>query len=141
MDRFAACWTRTSDKRETTREPFIVAFDGKRRLQSPQIRLPPHRIDGVDRATFSLRDLASGAQLAWRAVPNQSAPPTAAALKSLIDNHGPPLLLKSDNSSAFKDQETQQMLVGYGMAWLPSPPRMPQYNGGCEAGDIGDIPL
>ena len=23
----------------------------------------------------------------------------------------------------------------YGVAWLPSPPRMPRYNGGCEAGN------
>ena len=52
---------------------------------------PPNPIDGVDRATFSLRDLASGAQLAWRPVPDQTVPPTAAVLNGRIR--------KSDNTS------------------------------------------
>ena len=97
--------------------------------------VPPSPIDGKDRATFSLRDLASGAQLAWQPVPDQTAPPTAAVLKSLIDEHGPPLVVKSDNGSAFKDQRMQELLAAHDIAWLPSPPRTPCYNGGCEAGN------
>jgi transposase InsO family protein len=96
---------------------------------------PPNLIDGVDRATFSARDLASGNQLAWRSVPDQAAPPTAAALKSLIDEHGPPLLIKSDNGSAFKDKDMLALLAEHRIFWLPSPPRTPRYNGGCEAGN------
>ncbi len=96
---------------------------------------PPNPIDGVDRAVLTVRDLASGTQLAWQSVPDQTAPPAAAALKSLIDQHGPPLVLKSDNGSAFKSEAFGEMLARHGIAWLPSPARMPRYNGGCEAGN------
>ena len=96
---------------------------------------PPNPIDGVDRAVLTVRDLASGTQLAWQSVPDQTAAPAAAALKSLIDRHGPPLVLKSDNGSAFKSEAFGEMLAGHGIAWLPSPARMPRYNGGCEAGN------
>ena len=68
-------------------------------------------------------------------MPDQSASPTAAALKSLIEMHGPPLVIKSDNGSAFKDVDLQRLLDEHAITWLPSPPRMPWYNGGCEAGN------
>jgi transposase InsO family protein len=97
--------------------------------------VPPNSIDGVDRATLAVRDLASGAQLAWQPVPDQTAAPTVAVLKSLIAAHGPPLVLKSDNGSAFKSWEFGEMLYEHEIAWLPSPPRCPRYNGGCEAGN------
>ena len=67
--------------------------------------VPPNPIDGTQKAAFSLRDL--GTQLAWQPVPDQSASPTAAALKSLIEMHGPPLAIKSDNGSAFKVVDLQ----------------------------------
>jgi hypothetical protein len=46
------------------------------------------------------------------------------------------LVLKSDNGSAFVSEAFQTLLIRYGVAWLPSPPRQPQYNGGCEAGHL-----
>jgi transposase InsO family protein len=97
--------------------------------------VPPHPIDGVERAVFSVRDLASGAQLAWQPVPDQTTAPSRDALKSLIAEYGPPLLVKSDNGSAFKDKQMQKVLDENDIVWLPSPPRTPQYNGGCEAGN------
>jgi transposase InsO family protein len=90
--------------------------------------VPPHPIHGVDPAAFSIRDLARGLQLAWRPVPDQAAAPTAAVLQSLIRQHGPPLVVKSDNGSAFKGTEVQDLLAAQGIVWLPSPPRRPQYN-------------
>jgi transposase InsO family protein len=96
---------------------------------------PPGPIDGVDRAVLAVRDLASGMELAWDPVPDQSTPPATAALESLFVEHGPPLVLKSDNGSAFKSGEFQSMLAAYNVTWLPSPPRTPRYNGGCEAGN------
>lgn len=96
--------------------------------------VPPHAIDAVDRAAFSLRDLASGAQLAWQPVPDQTAKPAADILAALIRQHGPPLILKSDNGSAFKGQRLQELLATHDIVWLPSPPQTPRYNGGCEAG-------
>jgi transposase InsO family protein len=96
---------------------------------------PPTPIDDGNRAVLAVRDLASGMQLAWQPVLNQTEPPATAALESLFEKYGPPLVLKSDNGSAFKSNVLQAMLVRYGVIWLPSPPRMPQYNGSCEAGN------
>lgn len=112
-----------------------LTWHGPGRVWAMDHVVPPNPIDGVDRAAFSLRDLASGAQLAWQPVPDQTAPPAAAVLQSLIAEHGPPLLVKSDNGSAFKGQEVQKVLAEHGIVWLPSPPRTPQYNGSCEAGN------
>jgi transposase InsO family protein len=94
---------------------------------------PPSPIDGVYPAILSIRDLASGMQLAWRPVADQTAETTLAVLKSLIDQYGPPLVIKSDNGSAFKSQAFGQLLAAHGITWLPSPPVTPCYNGSCEA--------
>jgi hypothetical protein len=98
--------------------------------------VPPEPIDGRDNATLAARDLASGMQVAWQPVPDQSEPAATAVLESLFQEHGPPLVLKSDNGSAFVSGAFQALLACYGVAWLPSPPRQPQYNGGCEAGNL-----
>jgi hypothetical protein len=50
---------------------------------------PPQPIDNVYPAIFSIRDLASGMQLAWRPVIDETAETTLAVLKSLIEEHGP----------------------------------------------------
>ena len=97
--------------------------------------VPPAPIDGVDHAVLAIRDLASGMQLGWLPVSDQTEPVATAALESLFLEHGPPLVLKSDNGSAFKSEAFQAMLARYGVAWLPSPPRKPWYNGSCEAGN------
>ncbi len=97
--------------------------------------VPPNPVDGVDRAALAVRDLASGAELAWQPVSNQTAAPTVAVLKSLIDQHGPPLVLKSDNGSAFASEEFGEVLAAHEIVWLPSPAYMPWYNGSCEAGN------
>lgn len=94
---------------------------------------PPSPIDG-HQALLSVRDLASGMQLAWQAVPDQTAATTLAVLRSLIGEHGAPLIIKSDNGSAFKSHELSELLDKHRIVWLPSPPRTPQYNGSCEAG-------
>ena len=94
---------------------------------------PPSPIDGVYPAILSIRDLASGMQLAWRPVIDETAETTLAVLKSLIEEHGPPLVIKSDNGSAFKSQAFGELLATYHIVWLPSPPVTPWYNGGCEA--------
>ena len=96
---------------------------------------PPSPIDGIDDAALAVRDLSSGMQLDWLPVSDQTERVTTAALESLFLEQGPPLVLKSDSGSAFKSETFQAMLARYGVAWLPSPPRKPQYNGGCEAGN------
>jgi hypothetical protein len=99
---------------------------------------PPTPIDGVYSALFSVRDLASGRQLAWLPVPAATAEHAAAALQSLFLEHGPPLVLKCDNGSPFIAEETQDLLIAWGVVTLFSPPYTPRYNGACEAG-IGGL--
>ena len=71
------------------------------------------------------RDLGSGMQLAWLPVANQAKETAIAVLKELFAKRGPPLVLKSDNSSAFKSDHFQSLLRRRGVAWLPSPPANP----------------
>ena len=62
-------------------------------------------------------------------------PPPRPYCESLIDRHGPPLVLKSDNGSAFQSEEFGELLAGQEIVWPPSPARTPRYNGSCEAGN------
>ena len=97
-----------------------------------------HPVDGVYPAILAMRDLSSGCQLAWLPVPDMEAASTALVLATLFAEHGPPLVLKSDNGSAFRSELVQNLLVDHGVVWLPSPVRTPRYNGSCEAG-IGSM--
>jgi transposase InsO family protein len=94
---------------------------------------PPEPIDDRLPAILCVRDLASGMLLAWQPVPDETAATTIAVVKSLFAEHGPPLVIKSDNGSAFKDADFAALLCDNGVTWLPSPPRRPSYNGSCEA--------
>lgn len=99
---------------------------------------PPLPIDGVYRALLSVRDLASGKQLAWLPVPEPTADQAAAGLEDLFRAHGAPLVLKSDNGSPFTAERTVALLAAYDVVPLLSPPYTPRYNGACEAG-IGSL--
>ena len=89
-------------------------------------------IDGRYGYLFAVRDLASHQQLAWDACEGTGAREATAILGELFAVHGPPLILKSDNGSAFTSAEMQNLLKESGVAWLPNPPRRPQYNGALE---------
>lgn len=91
-------------------------------------------IDGLYPEVFSVRDLASGMQLAWMPVPDETAETTFDVLAALFEEHGPPLVLKSDNGPAFKSQLIGRLLEDWGVVPLRSPPVTPRYNGSCEAG-------
>jgi hypothetical protein len=95
---------------------------------------PPSPVDGIYPWMFAVRDLASGMQLAWLPVPDETAETTRDALVALFVEHGPPLVLKSDNGSAFKSDLIDGLLEDWRIIPLPSPPVTPQYNGSCEAG-------
>jgi Integrase core domain len=101
---------------------------------------PPQPIGAAKDAILSVRDLASGMQLAWLPVTDVGAATTLIVLSELFDRHGPPLVLKSDNGSAFKSQPLDELLTRRAVLWLPSPPRTPRYNGSCEAG-IGQMQI
>lgn len=98
----------------------------------------PVTIDGIYPAILAVRDLASGCQLAWLPVPDMGAESTALVLATLFAEHGAPLVIKSDNGSAFRSEPLQHLLGQEGIVWLPSPVRTPRYNGSCEAG-IGSM--
>jgi hypothetical protein len=94
---------------------------------------PDRPIDGVYPYAISVRDLASHYQLAWQPVPDMGAETTIAVLASLFWEHGPPLVLKSDNGSAFIAEDTGDLFAAGGILHLRNPHATPQYNGSCEA--------
>jgi transposase InsO family protein len=61
-----------------------------------------------------------------------------AALEATFRTHGAPLVLKTDNGSAFIAEGFRALLEAYGVTGLYSPPHWPRYNGSCEAG-IGGL--
>jgi len=55
-----------------------------------------------------------------------------AAYARLFAEHGPPLVLKSDNGGQFRDERTKRLLAEYDVVPLYNPRRRPAYNGGVE---------
>ena len=98
---------------------------------------PPQPIDGIYPAMLAVRDMASGMTLDWFPVPDETAITTRDALMALFLEFGAPLVLKSDNGSAFK-ADVLDLLADWQVIPLPSPPQTPRYNGSCEAG-IGGL--
>jgi Integrase core domain len=86
---------------------------------------PPEWIDGRYARLLSVRDLASGMQLAWRPVSGESAAETCQVLTGLFQEHGAPLVLKMDNGPAFRSDELERMLSPYGVLVLYSPAYTP----------------
>jgi hypothetical protein len=99
---------------------------------------PPLAVDGCYSRLLAVRDLASGLQLAWLPVADESAPTAGDGLVALFRAHGAPLVLKSDNGSAFIAEQTRSLLAAWRVWHLRSPPDLPEYNGSCEAG-IGSM--
>jgi transposase InsO family protein len=98
----------------------------------------PAAIGGAYPHLLAVRDLASGRQLLWLPTPAETAAEVVNALASLFVLYGPPLVLKSDNGSAFIAEATQALLAGAAVIPLFSPAYTPQYNGSVEAG-IGSL--
>lgn len=81
---------------------------------------------------LAVKDLASRYQLAWLPVEEGNARTVQATYARLFEEHGPPLVLKSDNGGPFRDQETKELLAEYDVVPLYNPRRRPAYNGGVE---------
>ena len=110
-----------------------LAWHGPGRVWAVDHTKPPNPVDGMYPKIFAVRDLASGMELAWQPVPDETAVTTRDILLALFREHGAPLVLKSDNGPAFK-RETQDLLKQWHVPHLLSPPETPQYNGSREAG-------
>ena len=91
-----------------------------------------HPIDGITQIIFTVRDLASHYHLCWVPVADEKAETVIPILHGLFDRHGPPLVLKSDNGSAFIAENALEMLRDWCVLALFSPPRLPKYNGALE---------
>jgi transposase InsO family protein len=95
-------------------------------------------VEGTWPYVFAVRDLASGMQLAWRAVADVTEASAWRELEVLFVVHGAPLVLKSDNGSAFRAAGLKGALGRWGVWPLYSPPGRPGYNGAIEA-SIGSL--
>ncbi len=98
----------------------------------------PNPIDGIYPYLLAVRDLASGQQLLWLPVEHPDCQTVVDAMSSLIDTFGAPLVLKTDNGSAFGAGRLRELLHQFMVLLLFSPPYWPRYNGSIEAG-IGSL--
>jgi transposase InsO family protein len=96
---------------------------------------PPAPIDGCFRHILTTRDLPSHMNILAMPTPTEDAHVACAAAESLFFAHGPPLVYKLDNGSAFISQVFRALLEKFGVILLLSPPRLPRYNGSAEAGN------
>lgn len=119
----------------------------RRRAQRHQSRLEWRRPGAVWAADFkerreplegrygwilSIKDLGSGFQLAWQPLVEATAAEVQAIYAELFAEHGPPLVMKTDNGGQFKADDTKALLAEHRVIPLYSPKRHPQYNGGVE---------
>jgi len=89
-------------------------------------------IEGRYGSILSVKDLASRCQLAWQPVEEATAEVVQATYIRLFAEHGPPLVLKSDNGGPFRADDTKRLLAEHAVVPLFSPIRCPRYNGGVE---------
>jgi transposase InsO family protein len=113
----------------------VLTWHAPRRVWAIDHARPPQAIDGRYGSILSVRDLGSGRQLAWLPVPDETEETTCAALEALFSEFGVPLVLKSDNGSAFRSHLLEDLLAQHGVTQLFSPAVTPRYNGACEAGN------
>jgi transposase InsO family protein len=89
-------------------------------------------IEGRYAWILAVKDLASRCQLAWLPVEEATAQTVQAMYSQLFADHGPPLVLKSDNGGPFRDEATKRLLAAQRVVPLYNPRRRPAYNGGVE---------
>lgn len=95
---------------------------------------PPCPIDGRYDKLHAVRDLGSSSHLAALPTDTNGAVPACKLLEALFRFHGAPLVMKSDNGSAFTSDEMRELARRWGVLVLYSPPGTPSYNGSIEAG-------
>jgi transposase InsO family protein len=99
---------------------------------------PPTAVDGIFPRILVTRDLPSGNQLEALPTEGEDAKTACDLLRALIRHHGPPLVVKTDNGSAFRSLPFQNLLEKHRILALRSPPYTPRYNGAVETG-IGTL--
>lgn len=99
---------------------------------------PMSAVEGRYPYLLAVRDVCTGRQLLWLPVEEATGEVARDSLATLFAEHGPPLVLKSDNGSPFTGRVVQELLQTHGVESLLSPPYWPAYNGAVEAG-IGSL--
>jgi transposase InsO family protein len=125
-------------RKRYTQAPYCLHWQVPGTVWAMDFSEAPRPIDGVYPYLFAVRDLASHQQLLWLPVFDMTAVTVIDSLWRLFHTHGVPLVLKTDNGSAFVADATQDFLFSLGVNLLFSPPRTPWYNGSIEAG-IGSL--
>jgi transposase InsO family protein len=121
--------------RERHRQPLrVLTWSEPGRVWAIDYAEAPTPIDGRCSYLLAVRDLASGMQLLWQPVEAATGENAARQLAALFAEHGPPLVLKSDNGSHFACEEVQDLLQIHRVECLFSPPHWPRFNGAIEAG-------
>jgi len=129
------------------KDRMVRAFYGRNHfytytLRWPKVRAvwaadfsrPPLPIDGLFPRIIAVRDLASLFQLEVLPAPAEDAATVAGVYESLFRQHGPPLVMKTDNGSAFREEKVIKLLERHGVIPLFSPPYTPRFNGSIESG-------
>jgi transposase InsO family protein len=101
---------------------------------------PPNVLEGRYKTILAVRDMASGRLLAATPSGHDDARTTCDVLRALFLEHGPPLVMKSDNGCHFIAEEVQRLLAEFGVVHLRSPFYTPSFNGSIEAG-IGSLKI
>jgi transposase InsO family protein len=129
LNRYRRVW------RERHRQPLhVLRWTTPGTVWAIDFAEAPATIDGVGAYLLAVRDLASGRQLLWQPLRAATAAAAAEALAGLLVVLGAPLVLKSDNGSAFAAPAVATLLHNFGVLSLFSPPHTPSYNGSIEAG-------
>jgi hypothetical protein len=89
-------------------------------------------VDGCGRRALLVVDVASRNVLAFEAVAGERAGAAVDLLRRLVGRHGAPLVLKSDNGSAFVAKVAVDFCRRHGITQMHSPVRRPRWNGTCE---------
>ena len=118
--------------------PYVLHWQVPGAVWAMDFAEAPQPIDGLYPYLLAVRDLASHQQLAWLPVTAPTAAETLLALRSLVVEHGTPLVVKTDNGSAFIAEALRDYLWPLDVHLLFSPPHTPSYNGSIEAG-IGSL--
>jgi transposase InsO family protein len=92
----------------------------------------PEPLEGRFGWMLSIKDLGSRCQLAWQPFAEATTKVVCAEYGRLFAEHGPPLVMKSDNGGPFRADEAKRLLDDHGVVPLYNPVRRPQYNGGVE---------
>jgi transposase InsO family protein len=117
------------------REPLrILSWPAPGSVWAIDFAEPALPVDGRFGYLLAVRDLATGMPLLWRPVEAATAADAVAGLVGLFAEHGPPLVLKTDNGSPFTGGAVDELLVAHHVEHLLSPPYWPRYNGSIEAG-------